>query len=73
LRRRLRFVVGVGVGEGIGVGRAAGAAEEFALGVILAPAGGVREGVVGVVDYLELARAGGAFWGVGGDAVGVGF
>lgn len=65
-------VVGVGVGEGVGVGRA-GTAEELALGVVFAPPGGVREGVVGVVDYLELARARGAFRGVLGDPVGVGF
>lgn len=54
-------VVGVGVGE------------EAALGVVVASAGGVGEGVVGVVDELELASSFGAFWGLGGDSVGVCF
>lgn len=71
---RLGRVVGVGAGEGVGVGgAAAAAAEEPALGVVFAAPGLVREGVVGVVDYLELAGAGGALGGVLGDAVGVGF
>lgn len=52
-------VVGVGIGE------------ETALGVVVASAGGVGEGVVGVVDELELAGSLGAFWGLGGDSVGV--
>jgi hypothetical protein len=42
-------------------------------GVVVAAAGGVRERVVGVVYYLELAGSFRAFWGVGGDAVGMGF
>jgi hypothetical protein len=40
--------------------------------VVFAPLG-FGEGVVGVVDGLELASAFGAFVGVGGDAVGVPF
>jgi len=66
------LVGGVGVGKGVGVGLPR-AAEELALGVVLAAPGGIRQGVVGVVDYLELARAGGALGGVLGDAVWVGF
>jgi hypothetical protein len=42
-----------------------------ACGVVVAPAGGVAEGVVGVVDLLEFASACGALWGVGGYAIGV--
>lgn len=45
---------------------------QFALRVILAPAGGVGERVVGVVDELELVRAGGSLGGFGGDPIGVG-
>jgi hypothetical protein len=68
-------VVCVGAGEWIAVAgaAAAAAAEELALGVVFASPGRVGEGVVGVVDYLELARAGGAFWGVLRDTVRVGF
>jgi hypothetical protein len=58
----------------MGAGAGAGAAGvELALGVVVAPAGGVGEGVVGVVDELEPAGAGGAVRVVGWDAVGVGF
>ena len=42
-------------------------------GIVVAAAGGLREGVVGVIYLLEFLGAGGAFGGVGGDAVGVGF
>jgi hypothetical protein len=42
-------------------------------GVVVSAAGGLREGVVGVVYELEFAGSFGAFWGVGGDAVGVCF
>ena len=42
-------------------------------GVVVAAAGRVGEGVVGVVYALEFLGAGGAFGGVGGDAVRVGF
>jgi len=49
------------------------AAEEVALRIVLLSAPGVREGVVCVVDELELAGALGALWGVGWDSVGVGF
>ena len=41
--------------------------------VVVASARAVGEGVVGVVYMLEFLCAGGAFWGVGGDAVGVRF
>lgn len=41
--------------------------------VVFAAAGRVGEGVVGVVDLLELLRSGWSFWGVGGDSIGVGF
>lgn len=44
-----------------------------ARGVVVAAARGVAERVVGVVYLLEFFGAGGAFGGVGGDAVGVGF
>lgn len=44
-----------------------------ALEVVVAAAGGVGEGVVGVVDELEAACAGVAVGAVGGDAVRVGF
>ena len=67
-------VVRVRACEGVGVGCACGrTTEKLALGVVLASPGWVGEGVVGVVDYLELAGADGAFFGVLGDAVGVGF
>lgn len=68
-------IPGGGLGEGVAAGRGlrgAAAAEELALAVVVAPSGGVGQGEVGVVDELELARAGGAFGGVGGDAVRVG-
>ena len=42
-------------------------------GVVVAATGRVREGIICIVDLLELLRAGWAFGGVGGDAVGVGF
>lgn len=59
---------------GVGGGGGAGAAEvECACGVVVPAAGCVREGVVGVVYLLEFLGAGGAFGGVGGDAVGVRF
>lgn len=57
------FFVGAGGGEG-GV---------LAGGVVVAPAGGVGECIVGVVYFLEFLCAGSALGGVGGDAVGVGF
>jgi hypothetical protein len=41
--------------------------------VVVSATGGLREGVVGVVYDLEFAGSFGAFWRVGGDAVGVGF
>ena len=41
--------------------------------VVVPTASGVGEGKVGVVYELEFAGSFGAFWGVGGDAVGVGF
>ena len=41
--------------------------------VVVATTGGLGEGIVGVIYSLELAGSFGAFWGVGGDAVGVGF
>ena len=44
-----------------------------ACGVVVSAAGGLGEGVVGVVYELEFAGSFGAFWRVGGDAVGVGF
>jgi hypothetical protein len=44
-----------------------------ACGVVVSAAGGLREGVVGVVYELEFAGSFGTLWGVGGDAVGVGF
>lgn len=67
---RVRGPRGGGRGGGLLL-PAARAGEQAALGVVLAPAGGVREGEVGVVYELELARAGGAVGRVGGDAVGV--
>jgi hypothetical protein len=57
------FVIGVGGCEG---GVAAG-------GVVVGAAGGVGEGVVGVVYLLEFLGAGGAFGGIGRDSVGVVF
>ena len=55
-------------------GRAAGLeAEEAALGIVVAAAAGVREGIVCVVDQLEFARSRGSLGALGGDAVGVGF
>lgn len=59
--------------------RSGGAGGEAAWGgvrtrdVVFMPPSGVGEGVVGVVYELEFAGAGGAFGGVGGDAVGVRF
>ena len=44
-----------------------------ACGVVVSTAGGVRKREVGVVYELEFAGSFGAFWGVGWDAVGVGF
>lgn len=44
-----------------------------ARGVVVAAAGGVREGVVGVVYLLEALCVDGALGAVGGDAVGVVF
>ena len=44
-----------------------------ACGVVVAPARGVRKGVVGVIYLLEFLGACGALGGVGGDAVGMGF
>jgi hypothetical protein len=41
--------------------------------VVFAAAGQVGEGVVGVVDFLELLGAGWSFGGVGRDSIGVGF
>lgn len=46
---------------------------EGAGGVVVFAAGGVGEGVVGVVYELEFAGSFCAFWRVGGNAVGVGF
>lgn len=51
-------------------GSAKGVAAGF---VVVSAASGVGEGVVGVVDLLEALCAGGAFGGVGGNAVGVVF
>lgn len=65
---------GAGDFFGVGVGVFCGGGEVVvAGGVVVAAAGGVREGEVGVVYLLEFFGAGGAFGGVGGDAVGVGF
>jgi hypothetical protein len=44
-----------------------------ACGVVVAATAFVRQGVVGVIDLLELAGAFGAFWRVRGYAIGVGF
>ena len=44
-----------------------------ACGVVVSTAGGVGEREVGVVYELEFAGSFGAFWGIGWDAVGVGF
>jgi hypothetical protein len=44
-----------------------------ACGVVVLTTGGVREREVGVVYELEFAGSFGAFWGIGWDAVGVGF
>ena len=44
-----------------------------ASGIIVATAGSVREGVIGVVDFLELLGTGRAFGGVRGYTVGMGF
>jgi len=41
--------------------------------VVVSTAGGVGEREVGVVYELEFAGSFGAFWGIGWDAVGVGF
>jgi len=41
--------------------------------VIIAAAGRIGEGVIGIVYLLELASAFCAFWRIGGDAVGVCF
>ena len=40
-------------------------------GVVVATTGRVREGEVGIIDLLEFLGPGGAFWGIGGDTVGV--
>lgn len=68
---RLLWNLLVGLLEGVRL-RGRGA-EEPALGVVVSAAGGVGEGVVGVVDELELAGAGVALRGVGWDAVRVSF
>jgi hypothetical protein len=44
-----------------------------ACGVVVSTAGGIREREVGVIYELEFAGSFGAFWGIGWDAVGVGF
>lgn len=70
--RRPRRLVVAGLAEGVRLGAAVGgAAKELTLGVVVAPAPGVGEGVVGVVDELEPARAGRALGGVGGHPVGM--
>lgn len=45
----------------------------YARGVVVPAARSIREGVVGIVYELEFAGSFGTFWGIGGDAVGVGF
>lgn len=72
--------LGIGVGDLFvrvprcgGCGGAGAEAVVDAGGVVVAAAGWVGECVIGVVYDLEFARPFGAFWGVGGDAVGVGF
>ena len=44
-----------------------------ACGVVVAPARGIGEGVVGVIYLLKFLGASWALRGVGGDAVGMGF
>lgn len=46
---------------------------EFACGIVVSAARGLGEGIIGVVYDLEFSSSFSTFWGVGGDAVGVGF